>query len=349
MSSQQKNSLDTAEIKHEKTIQATHGSPDHPLRIGDIEIPCYVLEDQRRVIVQGRMIAALGMSQGTASANATGDRLSKFIATKAIKKVTTPELERAINNPIRFRTPTGSEAYGYEATVLADICEAALAARSDPEMNYQTKKIAAQCEILIRGFARVGIIALVDEATGFQDSRAREALEKILEEFISVELMKWVKTFPDDFYRELFRLRGLHPSQILTKRPAYFGHLTNDIVYSRLAPGVLEELKRVTPKSAKGRREHKYFQRLTDDVGHPKLREHLSNVITLMRASPNFDTFYRLLERSLPKFNPQTRFDLGPIDGEIDTFKEPAKSEAHKKSQTRMNRQQTTQESFEIL
>lgn len=27
--------------------QATHGSPDHPIKIGDIEIPCYVLDDGR--------------------------------------------------------------------------------------------------------------------------------------------------------------------------------------------------------------------------------------------------------------------------------------------------------------
>jgi hypothetical protein len=67
------------------------------------------------------------------------------------------------------------------------------------------------------------------------------------------------------------------------KRPQYFGHLTNDIVYNRLAPGVLDELQRVTPKDEKGRRKHRYFQRLTQNVGYPKLREHLGSVVTLMK------------------------------------------------------------------
>jgi hypothetical protein len=312
-------SLNNSEEKM-RIYQATHGSPDHPLRIGDIEIPCYVLEDTRRVIVRSNMIAALDMKEGTASASTSGDRLVKFTSTKAVRKFVTPELENAIKIPIRFRTPSGVEAYGYEATVLADLCEAVLSARQQDKLNYQQEHIAAKCEILVRGFARVGIIALVDEATGFQDVRAREALEKILEEFISAELMKWVKTFPDDFYRELFRLRGLNYSQIM-KRPRYFGHLTNDIVYKRLAPGVLEELQRITPKDNRGRREHKYFQRLTQDVGNPRLREHLSNVIVLMKASPNFKTFYRLLERSLPRYDHTPSLGLVlPEESNIDIF-----------------------------
>ena len=38
------------------------------------------------------------------------------------------------------------------------------------------RHVAEQCRILLHGFANVGIIALVDEATGYQDARARDAL-----------------------------------------------------------------------------------------------------------------------------------------------------------------------------
>src|SRR4051794_37179851 len=98
----------------------------------------------------------------------------------------------------------------------------------------------------MRGLAHVGIIALVDEATGYQYDRARMALEEILEQFISKELLKWAKMFPDEFYHEMFRLKGWEYPQVSTKRPLQAGKLTNDVVYKRLAPGVLEELKRVT-------------------------------------------------------------------------------------------------------
>jgi hypothetical protein len=148
---------------------------------------------------------------------------------------------------------------------------------------------------------------LVDEATGFQEVRARRALEQILEKFISDELLKWAKMFPDEFYQQLARLRGLHYSEIATKRPAYIGHLTNDIVYDRLAPGVLKELKDITPKDDKGRRKHKYHQRLTEDIGNPRLREHLWAVIALMRASSNWRNFYSLLNRAFPKWEDHPR------------------------------------------
>lgn len=286
-------------------VRATHGDNDHPLKIGSLEIPCYVLEDKRRVIVQSGMFRALDMSQGTATAKSTGDRLSRFIATKGVREFVSPELAKVITEPIKFRSPSGSVAYGYEATVLADLCNSVLDAREKGRLNYQQEHIADQCQILVRAFAKVGIVALVDEATGYQFDRARDALADILTTFLRNELAKWVKTFPDEFYRELFRLRGLSYSQFTTKRPVIIGKLTNDIIYERLAPGVLEELKRKTPKTDKGYRKNKFHQWLTEDVGHPALREHLAGVVMLMKASANWPTFYRLLQRAKPKWSEQ--------------------------------------------
>jgi len=290
----------------ESIIQANFGSEEHPLRIGDLEIPCYVLADGRRVLAQRGMISSLGMSYG-GSGGSGGDRLAKFTAGKTLAPFISAELSERTRNPIKFRTPRGAVAYGYEATVLADICEAVLQARADKKLMHQQENIAKRCEILVRGFARVGIIALVDEATGFQEVRARQALEKILERFISDELLKWAKMFPDEFYQQMARLRGLHYSEIATKRPPYIGRLTNDIVYDRLAPGVLEELKKKNPRDEKGRRRHKHFQFLTEDIGNPRLREHLWAVIGLMRASSNWRNFYSLLNRAFPKYEDHPR------------------------------------------
>lgn len=292
---------------------ATHGSDDHPLRVGEIEIPCYVLEDGRRVLVQRGMLIGLDMSQGTAG-RGPGDRLGKFIAGKAINPCVSKELADLINNPIRFKTPTGNVAYGYEATVLADLCDSVLEARKRGKLNYQSEHIANRCEILVRGFARVGIIALVDEATGYQHYRARRALEEILEQFIAKELLKWAKTFPDEFYQEMFRLKRWEYRQLSSKRPIQAGKLTNDLVYERLAPGVLEELKRITPRDDKGRLKHRYHQRLTEDVGHPRLREHLSAVLALMRASDDWHSFYRAINRALPKQKKMPLLDWAESD-----------------------------------
>jgi hypothetical protein len=282
-----------------EVVKATHGSPDHPLRIGQIEIPCYVLSDERRVITQQGVIEALGMAKG-GSSHKGGTRLAKFVSGSRLKEFVTQELIERTREPIKFQTPAGTIAFGFDAEILADVCEAVLEAKKKGILQAQQEHIADRCWILYRGFARVGIIALVDEATGFQRDRARRALEEILERFISKELLRWAKRFPDEFYEQMFRLKGWKFNQIPSKRPLTAGKLTNNLVYQRLAPGVLEELKRITPRDDKGRLKHKYHQRLTEDVGHPRLREHLAAVIALMRASDDWHAFYRSLNRALP-------------------------------------------------
>jgi len=163
--------------------------------------------------------------------------------------------------------------------------------------------LADRCEILVRGFARIGIIALVDEATGYQSDRAKDALAKILEAFIDKELQPWVQTFPADFYREMFRLRGLKFPTDTVKRPQYFGVLTNNVIYKRLAPGVLTELKRLTPRrDTSGMHKHRFFQLLTTNVGYPKLREHLGSVVTMMKLSDDWPDFMEKIDRLHPQY-----------------------------------------------
>ena len=126
-------------------------------------------------------------------------------------------------------------------------------------LQKQQEHIVAQCEILVRGFAIVGINALVDEATGYQDVRDRQALAEILKKYIDGELYKWTETFPLALYKEMFRLKGWAWDN--GKMPSVVGHYTNDLVYDRLAKGMLEELKRVNPKDAvTGRRKHRNYQ-----------------------------------------------------------------------------------------
>jgi hypothetical protein len=118
-----------------------------------------------------------------------------------------------------------------------------------------------------------------------------------------------VATFPPKFYREMFRLRGL-TFDGSAKRPRFIGKLTNDLVYTRLAPGVLEELKKKNPAvGEKGRRKSKHHQWLTGDIGHPALREHLEAVSTLMMAADTWEQFYKMLNRTKPVYRGPTLFD----------------------------------------
>ena len=204
---------------------------------------------------------------------------------------------------------------GYEAGILPELCNVIIEAYENGKLRKNQEHMVGPARILLRGFANVGIIALVDEATGYQDYRTRQALEKILEDYISKELVKWAKRFPDDFYKELFRLRGWEYKHNSVKRPSLVGKLTNDIVYARLAPGVLEQLRKEVPRDDKGRLKHHLHRKLTLDIGHPKLQEHLAAVIALMKASSDWRTFQRLINRALPKFEGNYELDLYDSDG----------------------------------
>ena len=291
-----------------KLPKATHQGI---LKIADIEIPCFVLEDGKRVISGRGITKAIGMK-------GRGQGVRRIPTHKTLKPFINNELDLAIKNPIKFigvgsrkKNPTA----GYEATILHDLCQAVLDARDANVLKTeQEKRYAKFCDILVRSFAKIGIIALVDEATGYQYDRARYALEEILDKFISKDLRKWAKTFPDEFYEQMFKLRGWQYVPFSVARPGIVGKYTNDLVYERLAPGILEELKRITPRDEKGRTRHRYFQRLTEDVGHPRLREHLTAVIALMKASTKWDQFYRLLQRALPKYMEQMPLELDEPD-----------------------------------
>ena len=136
-----------------------------------------------------------------------------------------------------------------------------------------------------------------------------------MEAFVAKELQPWIRAFPSDFYKEMFRLKRVPYSSDL-KRPKYFGHLTNNLVYKRLAPGVLAELKSRNPVQESGRRKHTHHQWLTPVIGHPKLLHHLGKVTALMTISESWADFEALLNKHLPIHKHYPLFD-GPI-GSID-------------------------------
>lgn len=291
----------------QKLPKASYGSPDRPLRIGTLEIPCYVLDNGKRVITQGGVLTALTMRQGTATKGG-GDRIANFVNTKSVNPHAGNELREMIINPIKFRAQ-GSMAYGYDATILPELCDAVLDARNAGKLNYQQEHIAKQAEILVRAFARVGIIALVDEATGYQEIRDRQALAEILKKYIDGELYKWTETFPIALYKEIFRLKGWTWNN--GKMPQVVGHYTNDLVYDRLTKGMLAELKRLNPRDVEtGRRKHLNYLYLTPGVGYPALNQRLYELLGMARASATWDQFYRTVDRTYPRMGdtPQLPF-----------------------------------------
>ena len=189
----------------EKPLKAIAGTADRPLVIGGIEIPCYVLENETRVLSQRGLQSSIGL--GTGGGRHGAPRITEFLQEIENKGLKNKKLMARTLTLIEFQPPKGRKAYAYPATMLVDLCKAILEARDHGLLTRAQEPTAQRADILIRGLATVGIVALVDEATGYERIREERALATILEKFIDKELQPWTKTFPYEFYEQIYRLK----------------------------------------------------------------------------------------------------------------------------------------------
>ncbi len=281
---------------------------DGSLVIGNQEIRCAVLSDGMRVLAQQTVLQTLGRARsakGKTGSEAGG--LPPFLAASNLHEFIGDDL-REMLDPIPYRPVTGGRAYGYQAEILPMVCDVYLEARKAGKILKSQEPVAEICEILVRSLAKVGIIALVDEATGYQEVRARDELRRILEFYVQAELRPWTKMFPDEFFEQVYRLQGWDYRPGMAKRTPYVGKLINKYVYDQLPPGVLDELRELNPVTDKGWRKHKHHQYLTAETGNTHLDRQISTVTTLMRIAEDKDQFEDLFERAFPP--PQMRLPL---------------------------------------
>ncbi len=279
------------------------------LPIGDVTLECYVLEDGRRLFHKRGMAKALTLKSDG------GNAFLKTISRKGLGSNVSQELREKIENPIVFKPLNGDPAHGYEATVLIEICDAIVQARNEGNLAHSQAFLGVQAEIIIRSAAKVGIVALIDEATGFIADKRKAEYRELFQEFIRDELRQWEREFPDQFFDMIYRLYGLkrrNPKAF--KHPSFFGKFIRKYVYAPLANSngaILEQLDKKNPAVyASGGRRYKMFQFLSDQVGLPAFRQHLWQVVGLGLGSPDKATFDRSFNRAFPHTQDQYEFDL---------------------------------------
>ena len=271
--------------------------------VDGVVIPCAVLDDGRRLLTQQGFLKAIGRARSAKGGQgSTVDGVIPFLAAKNLSALVDDDM-RAMLRPVQFRTLGGRPAYGFPAEALPEVCNLYLKARDKGILHKWQEPVAIKCDMLVRGLAVVGIVALVDEATGYQRDRANDALSEILKTFISAKLRAWVKTFPNEFYEEIFRIYGLTYSSFTSKRPQFIGRLTRDLIYERLEVGVLEELEARNPKGESGRRKTQHHRLLTEHIGHPALERLLWGVIGIAKLVPKNEKamLKTLVDRAYPK------------------------------------------------
>jgi P63C domain len=298
--------------------QASH---EGTFEIGSATISAAVLPNHKRLLTQATFLRALGRSRSPKAGTGvltTVDGIPFFLQADVLKPFISEEL-LASTTPIFFLDKKGRRMVGYDATLLPGVAEVYLKFRDDCAANKmpvpkQYSHIVAACDVVIRGLARVGIIAMVDEATGFQYDRPRRDLEEYLKKFLSESLVRWARTFPNDYFKHLCRLKGveLRPDMRL---PQYFGNLTNDLVYRRIAPGLLKSLKE--RRAERGRPSNKLYWWTSEELGHPTLLLHLGTVVGLMKINTEYEKFYAQLNTVAPVYPEVPGLFDNPADWEM--------------------------------
>ena len=288
------------------------------LNLGPTVIACAVLPGEIRVISERALVKAFGGKRGGAhwrrkTAGLDGANLPIVLSAGNLQQFIDDELREGLQERYVYQVKkSGALANGIRAELLPKICDVYLKARDAGMLARGQHDMAIAADILVRSLAQVGIIALVDEATGFQSERDRNSLQAFLAKLIGKELAKWERRFPQDYYRAIFRLKGWDFDETSTKRPMQMAKITADIIYDRLGPGVLDELRAKNPVDQSGRRKAKHHQWLTPDVGHPVLSRHIDRTMFLADASKTWPEFYDGLGRVAPSLKLSGSFDFGP-------------------------------------
>src|SRR3989338_3272931 len=261
------------------------------LHFGDLMIDASVLEGGIRVLSYRGVNRALGRSKSWSKG---ASELPPFLNKKALQPYITEEITAPFLSPIEYKPLHGGRTgYGVPAELLPEICNLWLRARKGGKLSTRDLAIADRAEAVISALAHVGIVALVDEATGYQETRDRYELQKILAKYIAKELLPWTLTFPHEFYQEMFRLRGWeYNATSKRKKPMYAGKLTRELIYAKLPKGVIKKLSRINPRQEETKmRKYHHHRFLTHDVGNPHLSKQIAVVTTLMKISPNWRVF----------------------------------------------------------
>lgn len=264
------------------------------LPIGDIELDCAVLDGGVRVLSERAVHRAFGSKRGGShwkriKESDGGANLPSFLSAGNYSPFISKDLEVALREPVLYRVnPGATPAHGIRAELLPEICGVFLSARRAGKLHHSQEHLAVQAEVLMEAFAKVGIIALIDEATGYQRDRSHDALRLLLSKYIAQGLQKWLKTFPDAFFQELDRLYDNDTSH--GKRPQYYGRFINKYVYEPLENGyVKKELDRLNITD-EGRRRARFHQWLNDE-GRNMLIHQLGRVQGLMEMCADIEHF----------------------------------------------------------
>jgi hypothetical protein len=268
------------------------------LVIGAQSIDCYVLDNQKRVIHKRGMAKALSLK------STGGNAFLKTMGRKSLGSNLPDSIWEKINNPLIFKPLSGDPGHGYECTVLIDICVALSEAYRNGKLHPSQAFLGLQAETIIRAAAKLGIVALVDEATGYIADKRKEEYRELFRDFIRDEFRQYKSEFPDQFFDMIYGLYSLPRIKGSKKHPQFFGRFIRRYIYEPLASSngaILEMLDEKNPVVyVNGGRRYKMFQFLSDVVGMNALRSHIWQVVGIGNSVKTRASFERAFLNAFP-------------------------------------------------
>jgi hypothetical protein len=257
------------------------------ITIGATDIQCYVLDDGRRVVTRAAALSVLTDGKG-------GGKLEQYLEVESLRGfVPSGFSEELIEFDIPGVTVSTKTTRGISAEAFIEICQAYVSAfESNALTTERQREIAIKAAMFLAACAKLGLIAMIDEATGYQYERASDALQIKLKLFLAEEMRKWEKTFPDQLWEQFGRLTNWKGS--LHSRPKYWGNLVMELIYQYLDPDVAEWLRTNAPKPQHGRN---YHQWLSEQYGLRRLVEHIWKVVGIASTCATMDDLRREMQR----------------------------------------------------
>ena len=252
-----------------------------PIRISDIELDCYILEDGSPIFSHRKLMSALGRKWKGVD-DKRGDKPS-FINAGNLQPFIKQDLEKALKG-VEFYDGTRI-ASGLPATVLPMICKVYWEAGKAGVLTPSQLPTAQKCEILTHAFSMVGITALIYEQLGYEKMKHPEAFRILIESYLADEIRRWSKEFPDDLFLQMDRIYG-NEKTTSRNRPMYYAKFLRKYIYEPIERGeVLRKLDEMVPKDGKGRKKVRLHSATSEDIGLPAVKSQIWQVVAALKIS----------------------------------------------------------------
>jgi hypothetical protein len=240
-------------------------------------VDCYVVEDSRRLIAIRGAVRAL-----TNGGREVGD-LATYIAR-------IPGFQADSVAVAKFSVSDCGEAHGITSVDFVRILNAYVDAALAGRLRKSQAHLAVNAQTILRALQVVGLDALIDEATGYQDVRASDALSVRLAQYLRETAAPHKVTFKEKLVRELCRVYGhvYRPG----RHPRWLASVNEKLYRTIFDEDIAAGLKALNPEPRFGSNHHQF---ISDEV-RPLMRDDLEVIYVLARTSGSAADFWRRCE-----------------------------------------------------